>query len=88
MLLCFPRPERRAARAKGYQLANVNLKANADVVSRIADALFTRRFADRARIEGDELAVLLAGAWVATAVSEECGTPQREGCGAQMIEEI
>jgi hypothetical protein len=47
---------------KGYQLANVNLKANADVVSRIADALFARRFADRVRIEGDELAVLLAGA--------------------------
>jgi hypothetical protein len=62
LLLCFPEAERRAARAKSYQLADVNLKANADVVSRIADALFARRFADRARIEGDELAVLLAGA--------------------------
>jgi hypothetical protein len=32
LLLCFPEAERRAARAEGYQLANVNLKANADVV--------------------------------------------------------
>ena len=28
----------------------------------IADALFARRFEDKARIEGDELAALLAGA--------------------------
>jgi hypothetical protein len=62
LLSRFTDADRRAARAEGYRLADVTLKANADVVSRIADALFARRFADKARIEGDELAELLAGA--------------------------
>jgi hypothetical protein len=60
LLSHFPEADRRAARAEGYRLADVTLKANADVVSRIADALFVRRFADKARIEGEELAALLA----------------------------
>jgi hypothetical protein len=41
-------------------LADEKLKANEDVVSRIAEALFERRFADKARIEGEELAALFA----------------------------
>jgi hypothetical protein len=57
----FPAAKRRAARAEGYRLADVTLKANADVVHRIASALFARRFEDRARIEGAELGLLLAG---------------------------
>jgi hypothetical protein len=36
-------------------------RSDADFVSRIADALLARRFVDKARIEGDELAALLAG---------------------------
>ena len=62
LLSNFPEPDRRAARAEGYRLADEALKANANGVRRIADALFARRFsADKVRIEGDELAVLLAG---------------------------
>jgi hypothetical protein len=62
LLSLFPEAERRAARAQGYRLAEEKLKANADAVRRIADALFTRRFnADRPRIEGDDLAALLVG---------------------------
>jgi hypothetical protein len=61
LLSRFPEAERRAARAEGYRLANVKLQANADVLSRIAGALFARRFSAVARIEGNELAELLAG---------------------------
>jgi hypothetical protein len=60
LLSHYTEADRRAARAEGYRLADVTLKANADVVHRIADALFARRFEDKARIEGDELDVLLA----------------------------
>jgi hypothetical protein len=56
-----PELERPAARAEGYRLADEKLKAKAVVVGSIADALFARRFTDKARIEGDELAALLAG---------------------------
>ncbi|XSC41997.1 hypothetical protein ACF1BQ_025560 [Bradyrhizobium sp. RDT10] len=61
----IPEAERRAARAEGYRLADAALRANADVVRRIADALLTRRFSGSdamARFEGAELAALLAGA--------------------------
>ena len=57
----MPELERPAARAEGYRLADEKLKAKAVVVGSIADALFARRFPDKARIEGDELAALLAG---------------------------
>jgi hypothetical protein len=63
LLSCFPESERRAARAEGYRLADVVLKANADVVRRIADELLARRWsADSAvvRIEGDELKAMLS----------------------------
>jgi hypothetical protein len=75
----IPVAERRAARSKGYRLADEALRANADVVRRIADALFAPRFADKARIEGDELDVLLAGteptnaaAWTTKFIWTEC----------------
>jgi hypothetical protein len=61
LLLRFPEATRLAALVEGFTLADVTLKANADVVHRIADALFSRRFADKARIEGDELTALLSG---------------------------
>jgi hypothetical protein len=58
----IPEAERRAARAEGYRLADEMLTANADVVRRIADALLSRQFSFGARLEGAELAALLAGA--------------------------
>jgi hypothetical protein len=61
----IPEAERRAARAEGFRLADEALRANADVVRRIAGALLTRRFSGadgKVRIEGDELDALLAGA--------------------------
>jgi hypothetical protein len=64
LLSHLPEAERRAARAKGYQLADKTLKANAYDLRRIADELLARRWiGDGAivRIEGDELAALLAG---------------------------
>lgn len=73
LLARVPEAERRAARAEGYRLADEMLKANADVVRKIADVLLTRQFSGAdgvARIEGDELASLLAGAgaaWNSTA---------------------
>jgi hypothetical protein len=60
LLLRLPELERLAALVEGFRLADEKLKANADVLLRIADALFVRRFADKARIEGSELAALLA----------------------------
>lgn len=62
MLARIPEAERRAARAEGYRLADGMLKANADVVRRIADALLSRQFSFSARLDGAELAALLAGA--------------------------
>jgi hypothetical protein len=63
LLSLFPEADhRRAARAEAYRLADVTLKANADIVHRIADALFARWDSADARIQGDELAELLAGA--------------------------
>ena len=59
----LPKSKRRAALAKGYELADEELTANKDVVRKIASRLFDRRFiaADgNTRIEGDELAALLA----------------------------
>lgn len=61
LLLRLPELERLPALVEGFRLADEKLKANADVVSSIADALFARRFADKARVDGDELAALLAG---------------------------
>ena len=55
LLLRFPEAERCAVRAASYRLATENLTANADVVHRIADELLARE-----RIEGEELAALLA----------------------------
>jgi hypothetical protein len=59
LLSHYPEADRRAARAEGYRLADVTIKAKVDVVQRIADALFARRFKDKARIEGNELDTLL-----------------------------
>jgi hypothetical protein len=59
LLLRFPEAERLAALVEGFTLADVNLQANEQAVRDIAGALFERRFADVARIEGDELAGLL-----------------------------
>jgi hypothetical protein len=62
LLSRFPDPELRAARAEGYRLANETLKANADVVNRIAGELLARRWSSEdaiVRIEGEELAALL-----------------------------
>jgi hypothetical protein len=62
LLSRFPDPERRAARAEGYRLANETLKANADVVNRIAGELLARRWSSEdaiVRIEGEELAARL-----------------------------
>jgi hypothetical protein len=61
LLLCWPEDERLAAITEGFMLADDKLKANADVVLRIADVLFARRFNGEARIDGDELAALLCG---------------------------
>jgi hypothetical protein len=61
LLLRFPEAERLAALVKGFGLADEKLKAHEQAVRNIADTLFARRFADAARIEGDELAALLAG---------------------------
>jgi hypothetical protein len=62
LLARIPEAERRAARAEGYRLADEALRANADVVLRDADALLSRRFDFSARLEGEKLAALLAGA--------------------------
>jgi hypothetical protein len=66
LLSRFPEAKRRTAFAAGYRLADETLKANADAVRRIADALLARRWigADPnvVSIEGDELAGLLARA--------------------------
>lgn len=56
LLSRFPEAERRAARAEGYKLADVILKAKSDVVHRLAETLLACH-----RIEGEELAALLAG---------------------------
>ena len=61
LLLRLPEVERLPALVEGFRLADEKLKANADVVSKIAEALFARRFEEKARIEGAELDVLLAG---------------------------
>ena len=63
LLSHFPKSERRAARVEGYRLADEKLKANADVVGRIAAELMCRwSIRDRvARIEGGELLALLDG---------------------------
>jgi hypothetical protein len=53
LLSRFPEAERRPARAQGYRLADVILKANTDVVHRIAEALLARH-----RIESDELTAM------------------------------
>jgi hypothetical protein len=61
LLFRFPEAERLAVLVEGFTLADEKLKANADVVNRIAGALLARRrFEDKARIEGAELRVLLA----------------------------
>jgi hypothetical protein len=60
LLSRFPEAQRLAALVEGFTLADVNLQANEQAVRDIAGALFERRFADAARIEGDELAALLA----------------------------
>jgi hypothetical protein len=65
LLSRLPEAERRAARAQCYRLADETLKANADAVRRIADELLARRWSadsTMVRIEGDELADLIAGA--------------------------
>jgi len=60
LLARIPEAERRAVRAEGYRLADTALKANADVVLRIADALLSQgRF--NARMEREELAGLFVG---------------------------
>jgi hypothetical protein len=62
-LMRLPKSMRRAALADGYRLADEKLKASAneDVVREIANRLLDRRFsADTVRIEGEELATLLA----------------------------
>jgi len=61
LLLRLPEVERLGALVEGFRLADVTLKANADVVHRIADMLFARRFSGNARIERDELSGLFAG---------------------------
>ena len=64
LLSRLPEAERRAARAEGYRLADETLKANADVVRGIADALLARRWIGAGtivRIERDELIALLGG---------------------------
>ena len=43
LLVRLPGPDRRAARAAGYRLADEILQAKADVVRRIADELLARR---------------------------------------------
>jgi hypothetical protein len=60
LLLRFPEAKRLAALVEGFRLADMSLQANEQAVRDIAGALFERRFADVARIEGDELAGLLA----------------------------
>jgi hypothetical protein len=59
LLLRVPEMQRLPALVEGFRLADEKLKANEQAVRNIADALFARRFADEARIEGVELAVLL-----------------------------
>jgi hypothetical protein len=62
-LMRLPKSERRAALAEGRRLADEKLSANDAVVSKIACRLFERRFVavdSKVRIEGDELAALLA----------------------------
>jgi hypothetical protein len=64
LLSRFPDPQRRAARAEGYRLANETLKTNAEVMNRIAGELLARRWSSEdaiVRTEGEELAELLAG---------------------------
>lgn len=59
-----PISERRAVRAEGYRLADEILKANASIVLELAEALMARRWSSEGvvvRIEGVELAALLAG---------------------------
>jgi hypothetical protein len=65
LLQHFAVTKRRAARAKGYRDADETLTENRAVVLGLADALLARRsnakIGAKARIEGAELAVLLAG---------------------------
>ena len=72
LLFRFPEAKRLAALVEGFTLADVNLRANERAVRDIAHTLFERRFADEARIEGEELAALLAG------VREIYSTPRQE----------
>jgi hypothetical protein len=61
----IPKAERRAARAEGYRLADEILKANADIVRGLAEALMARRWSSEdatVRIEDVELEALLASA--------------------------
>jgi hypothetical protein len=63
MLLDLPERERRVSRAEGYRLADETLKANVDIVRRVADELMRLRGSDEGnivRIDGDKLAALLA----------------------------
>jgi hypothetical protein len=59
LLMRWPEEKRLAALVEGFRLADEKLKANEQAVRDIADTLFERRFADPARIEGDELTALL-----------------------------
>ena len=62
MLSRLPQAERRIARARGYQLADCTLRANAHLVRKIADELMGRRWSAEdtvVRIERDELITLL-----------------------------
>ncbi|MCD9110089.1 nucleotidyltransferase domain-containing protein [Bradyrhizobium japonicum] len=64
LLSDIPEAERRAARAEGYRLADEALKGNAEIVRGLAEALMARRWSsddEKVRIEGEELAALLAG---------------------------
>jgi len=64
LLSRFPESKRRAARAEGYRWADEVLKVKEDVVRRIAGELLARRWSSEdatVRIEGEELAALLAG---------------------------
>jgi hypothetical protein len=60
LLLRLPELERLPTLVEGFMLADEKLKANGDVVNRIANALFARRREDKTRIEGAELDGLLA----------------------------
>jgi hypothetical protein len=62
LLSNLPRRERRSARAEGYRLADETLKANVEIVRRLADELMRQRWNEGnvVRIDGDQLSALLA----------------------------